>query len=301
MLTSELGLDQLRAALDQTQVAHEDLQLSHEDLASRYVDILQERDALVSAGQQDANTLNSVHDDQVAMKQEVKVLRKVKKEAAAQRIESERNTMELQRVLAEMEAQIDATTDDYAAHLASHQDELGTAQRQAIDKNVLIVELQKQLHDSEMQHAAVCTRMNTELDSAQRELAEHTDRVSELESQLQAISNESGTCTDYTSQVGKDLNDALYLGAEEDRVISALRDKLQMTAFERDELRVRTDGLLEECYEMERIAGETERDAAARSAAEMSASMEEERRVWADERVEVSTLERPSRLGTDPN
>ena len=268
-MTDVIALTDLQAAFHKNRSSFEKLQTAHDDLASRYVDILQEKDSLILARFQDASTLHAAHIAQETLRQEVKALHKMKDQAASQRIEADHCIMGLQRSLSDTEAQLDATTDDFAAHLASHQDKLSSTQRQLVDRDVLIAELQQANGV-----AASTGRTATALADS---------RIAELQMQLLDVREKYKA--DSVEAAGK-LQNALRRLAKKDRTLSILRDKLQTANFENHERQVQYAGLEQEVEELSHLVAEHER--AVRAGVGSLTESEEGQWIMEDDLVHVS-------------
>ena len=270
-LTDAIALTDIRSAFYENRSLLDELQVAHDDLASRYVDTLQEKDALSSARFRDSTALHAAHDVQERLRQEIKALRKTTNQAASQRLKVDQSISRLQRSLSDTEAQLDATTDDFAAHLASHQDKLSSAQRQLIDRDALIAVLQQ--------------ANELAASSAQTATALSDIRIAELQTQLQDVHEKYEADSE---EVAGQLQNALRRLAKKDRTLSTLHDKLQTAVFEKHERQLQYAGLEQEVEELSQLVAEHEK--AVRAGVRRVAESEEEQWIVEDDRIQVSSF-----------
>ena len=221
------SLDEERKERSKLSDTFGELELSHKSLVARYVDLVQERDTLTSARHRDAATLEAAQKAQGSLQQEMRVLHNAHQKAAAQRAESELCIVDLQRARAEVEAQLEATADDYTTLLASHQDQLGSARRQTIDRDNMVAELQSRIRDIERTHQKLHSAVEADLAIAQQTLVKKDSVIALLRDKLQTVIFENDEGRVRITGLEKEVAGTMLVVEERHNAVAATEVRLE--------------------------------------------------------------------------
>ena len=218
--TDRSAISQLRTALDDNEDAFDQIQFELEEALQRAMELESEKGQLIGF-----NDTQNAH--LLKMDDELRYIQAHTDELRAEKEKSQANISELRTSLDDVEAQLEATVDEYTTLLGSHEAELAKARRAVFEKESLLfmkAEEYRMQSDKIGKLEGELKRTNLILTSKEGEIARLQDKIGQLRYESNERKFEADT---QVRTLKRDLED-------KDNELVELEEELQGMREERD-------------------------------------------------------------------